>query len=133
VTLSKEKKEKKEVGEIQLTPAEWARAGQVKAGQLARNIEGRRITKHVEAQAVHGVQLREGESLSAQYACADALFGWSLQAHHFGADSFRLSKSDFEKALLTALDFPCSAPHAAAIPPFSKDKFKAFKPKKKAG
>lgn len=71
-----------------------------------------------------------GRSVSSGYAVAAHLFAWASQAHHYGADSFRLTEEDFEKALASASQFPCVAPFSKAIPPVIKDKFSNFKPKK---
>lgn len=68
-------------------------------------------------------------SVSASYAAANALFCWSQQAHHYGADSFKMTAGDFERAILSAVRFPCVALFPAAVPAVIKDKFKGFKPK----
>lgn len=73
-----------------------------------------------------------GKSVSVAYAVAAQLFKWESQAHHFGADSFRLTREEFEQALSSAVAFPCVAPFPQAVPPVIKDKFKNFKPKKGA-
>ena len=73
-----------------------------------------------------------GPVVSSAYAVASGLFQWPAQAHHFGADSFKLTREEFEQALLSAVAFPCSAPFPSAVPPVIADKFKNFKPKKAA-
>ena len=69
-------------------------------------------------------------SVSAKYAVAANLFQWAAQAHHWGPDSFRLTRGEFEQALESAAAFPCSVPFPQAVPPVIKDKFKNFTPKK---
>lgn len=67
---------------------------------------------------------------SVAFSVASVLFAWPAQAHHFGADSFKLTVEEFEKALDSAMKFPCVKPFPAAVPPVIKDKFKNFTPKK---
>lgn len=68
-------------------------------------------------------------SVSAPFAVANSVFQWEAQAHHYGADSFKLTRKQFEAAILSAMKYPCVAPLPAAVPPIIKDKFKNFKPK----
>lgn len=84
------------------TPAEWAELSEVVALKGA----GKKVS-----------------SWSVRYAVADQLFGWSAQVHHFGADSFTLTASEFKAALDCAMTYPGTKPSAAAVPPISKSKF----------
>ncbi len=67
---------------------------------------------------------------SVAFVVASVLYGWEAQAHHFGAESFKLTATEFEEALAAAMKYPCAKPFQAAVPPVSKDKFKNFTPKK---
>ena len=71
------------------------------------------------------------ESFDFRFQVADQLYGWSRQVHHYGADSFQLSESDFKESLERAIKFPGADPLLAAVPQVSKDKFKNFKAKAK--
>lgn len=90
------------------------------------------------ARKLHTVKLpiwaAPGEELfDMAYSAADSLYGWAKQAHHYGAESFKLTEAEFKDAVAAAVKFPTVQPSAVAIPQVSKDKFKNFKPRKAKG
>lgn len=68
--------------------------------------------------------------LSPEYAAANVLYGWDKQAHHWGADSFKLTEKDFTAAIAASMKYPTVRPHNAAIPKVSEGKFADFEPLK---
>lgn len=66
-------------------------------------------------------------SQSVGFTVADILYDWKSQAHHFGADSFRLTAAQFEQAIEAAMAHPNGAPFEPAFPPVSLDKLKKIK------
>lgn len=58
------------------------------------------------------------ELVDWKHACADALHGWSKDAHAYQGEhqTFRLSQEDYQQALEVACIYPNTPPHAAAIP-----------------
>jgi hypothetical protein len=65
-----------------------------------------------------------------KHAAADRLYGWSEHAYHFQADEdrFLITEEDYRKALDAAADYPCSAPHAPALPESQTERFAGFVP-----
>lgn len=93
------------------TPEEWARA-----------------LRHFKAKRPNIPQDQDHHSIA--HATADQLHGWSNYAYHHQATPFELTKEDYEAALKAGLEFPCCAPHAAALPPGEERRFVNFVPSK---
>lgn len=68
--------------------------------------------------------------LSPEYATANAYYGWDKQAHHWGADSLKLSEKDFRAALDAAAKFPTVPLYAPAISKVIAERYRDFKPLK---
>ena len=69
---------------------------------------------------------------TAEYATANVLYGWSKQAHHWGPDSLKLTRTDFEAAMAASSKYPTVRPHEPAISRVYQDsgRFKDFIPLK---
>ena len=80
-------------------------------------------------------KVRKGSPFDAcfdyRFQVADQLYGWSRQVHHYGDDSFKVSKATFLESIERALAFPGASPLLAAVPKISQDKFKNFTAKAK--
>jgi hypothetical protein len=65
-----------------------------------------------------------------KHAAADKLYGWSEHAYHYqGAEhAFRLTEEDYRKALEAAAQYPCTEPHAPALPESQAKRFEGFVP-----
>lgn len=70
------------------------------------------------------------ELMSAAFESANVLYGWSLQAHHWGADSLKLTQEDFEAAMVAASKFPTVRLHEPAIAEVVKEARADFTPLK---
>lgn len=71
---------------------------------------------------------KAGEHSNMAYAISDQLYGWGTDAYHYAATPFRITQADYEAALKAAFEFPCAAPHAAALPESQKVRFAGFEP-----
>jgi hypothetical protein len=68
--------------------------------------------------------------LSAAFETADVLYGWSLQVHHYGADSLVITQKDFDAAMAASAKYPTVPPHAPAVSQMAKAQRANFKPLK---
>lgn len=97
-----------------LTPREWA--------QKLGHITAKRLNTPDVVEPTHPF-----------YAAADALHGWTADAHHNqGAKAFKLTQADYLAALKAAAEYPCVPAHGAAITPSCPIKHEGFKPRKRA-
>nr|PZN62467.1 MAG: hypothetical protein DIU58_12345 [Sphaerobacter thermophilus] len=95
-----------------LTPAEWAeRLGLIRKG----NPLVPQVPTHADW----------------RHAVADQLHGWSAHAYHHQSKPFRISREDYDAALLAAAAYPCCPPHPAALPESQRQRFAGFKARKR--
>jgi hypothetical protein len=66
--------------------------------------------------------------VSLDHAAADAVHGWSRNAHHYqGEQAFKLTRAAYERALRAGKLFPTCAPEKDALPESERARFKGFK------